>query len=72
MTPNERWLRVARVTDDPAGDLIADMRADRRLPALFPGSMRAYLKSLNACSGALEAVPIVWRRYQSFLGRNPA
>jgi hypothetical protein len=33
MTTVRAWLAAARATDDPEGDLIADMRRDSDLPA---------------------------------------
>lgn len=68
------WLASARVTDDPAGDLIADMRREQEtMPSIFKNirEMRAYLVSRRACPDAMEAVPAVWRRYSSWLMRNP-
>jgi hypothetical protein len=68
-----RWLAVRRVTDDAAGDLIADLKRDMRSnPDEFPRlltirTMRAHLLSRDACIGALEAAPTVWRRYQQWL-----
>jgi hypothetical protein len=70
------WLSRARATDDPEGDLIADMRSELRrgvdVPALFPNmaSMRHYLRDRGACPEALAAVPGVWRRYRSWVDRN--
>lgn len=70
------WLSRARITDDPEGDLIADMRAELRrgadIPGLFPNvaAMRAYLRSRGACPEALAAVPGVWRRYRKWLDRH--
>ena len=59
------WLAKARVPRNPAGELVGDMRIDRELPR-FRGlhHLLAYLERHNACSGALEAAPIAWRRYQ--------
>jgi hypothetical protein len=70
----KEWLHYARRTDDPAGDLIADMARDRDLPPLFRniGHMRSYLQQEGACREALDAVPVVWRRYNGWLTRNPA
>jgi hypothetical protein len=58
-TPLRRWLARARVTDDAAGDLIADMRRDRQLPRVFDSlaDMRHYLE-------ARAAVPALWRRWR--------
>jgi hypothetical protein len=67
------WLAKSRITDDPAGDLMADMRRDAALPPLFRNirEMRAYLVSRGGCPEALQAIPVVWRRYSSWLMRNP-
>ena len=72
------WLEAARRTDDPAGDLIADMRRDFErnpadFPRLFPSitAMRAYLRAKGACHEAMRAVPVVWRRYAKWLDRHP-
>lgn len=78
MTPNQRWLAAARITDDRAGDLIGDLRLDLRdrpdeFPRLFGNirGMRAHLARRMASPEALAAVPAVWRRYRSWLNRNP-
>jgi hypothetical protein len=73
MTATREWLAKTRTTDDPAGDLIEDMRRDPRLPPLFPNinSMRIYLQTSGACREALQAVPIVWRRYKRWLDHHP-
>jgi hypothetical protein len=62
----KRWLARARITDDPAGDLIADMRRDPDVPSRFDSieAMRSYLHRKGACRAALAAVPLVWRRYR--------
>src|SRR6266446_5954487 len=68
-----RWVAKARITDDPAGDLIADMRRDPALPGLFPNiqAMRDHLRRRGACREALAAVPVVWRRYRNWMDRHP-
>jgi hypothetical protein len=67
------WLEKSHITDDPAGDLMSDMRRDPTLPTFFRNirEMRAYLVSRGACPEALQALPVVWRRYSSWLMRNP-
>jgi hypothetical protein len=72
-TTTQAWLAAAQITDDPAGDVIADMRRDPDIPALFKNidAMRDYLRTKGACREALAALPIVWRRHQGWLGRNP-
>src|SRR6187455_147076 len=66
------FVRHARVTHNPAGDLIADMKADRELPDTFAGRERleTYLVLRGACDDAMALVPQVWRRYRSWLARN--
>jgi hypothetical protein len=75
MTTNwtKNWLASTRITDDPMGDLIADMRTDPGIPPLFKNidAMRDYLRSKGACREALAIVPRVWRRYQSWQDRHP-
>lgn len=75
-TQTHVWLTRARITDDPEGDLIEDMRSDMRLgvpiPRLFANAeeMHCYLVSRGACSEALACVPRVWRRYRQWMDRN--
>lgn len=73
MTPVQHWLAAARATDDPAGDLIGDMRGDLTIPHLFASieDMRGYLRCRGACVEALAAVPTVWRRYRRWMDRHP-
>jgi hypothetical protein len=68
-----RWLAAARSTNDPAGDLIADMRRESDVPPLFANirEMRSYLRKKGACAEAMAAVSIVWRRYRNWLDRHP-
>jgi hypothetical protein len=59
------WLARARLTRDPEGDLVGDMRTDSRLPKFRDlDQMLTYLKTRDACYGALRAAPRVWRRYK--------
>jgi hypothetical protein len=75
MTTNwtKNWLAATRVTDDPMGDLITDMRSDPDIPHLFKNidALRDYLRSKGACREALAVVPRVWRRYRDWLDRHP-
>ena len=59
------WLRRARITDDPVGEVIANMRRDPDVPPLFRhiNEVRSYLRRNCASTEALAAVPILWRRY---------
>lgn len=68
------WLKVARATENPEGDLVGDMRRDRKLPDHFESADRLsiYLLCRGACPEALEAVPGVWRRYESWRSRSYA
>jgi hypothetical protein len=67
----KRFVSSARITDDPVGDLIADMRRDPNLPRLFPNikAVREYLRQKNASPAAVAAVPIFWRRFNQFITR---
>jgi hypothetical protein len=69
------WVMRARVTDNPAGDLIGDIQRDTRRwaragidqPPLISsvGELSGYLHRQRACSGAVAAVPAVWKRFQN-------
>jgi hypothetical protein len=64
------FLTQAEVTDDPAGDLIADMRSDRDLPDVQDiRAARFYLRDRGACQGAIDALPDVWWRYVKWCAR---
>ena len=67
------WLARARITDDPAGDLIGDLLKDHNLPRQIPSleALQAYLQSRNACHEAIKAGSVVWRRYRRWQDRNP-
>lgn len=73
MSWTKAWLAVAKRSDDPEGDLIADMARDPNIPILFHNieSMRAYLHDKGACREAIAAVPRVWRRYRRWTDRHP-
>ena len=64
--------RRSRITDDPAGYVIAGMRRDPSVPPLFHhiGEMRGYLRRRYAPTEALAAVPILWRRYAYWLAQT--
>lgn len=69
------WLASARITDDPEGDLIEDLRADRRLNGRLPpirtlADLSGHLRNRSACREAIEAVPDVWDRYVRWLCRQ--
>jgi hypothetical protein len=68
------WLRLpsTRVTNDSAGRLIAELRADACLPLGLPGpgATRAHLRAKGAGPERLEAVLVVWRRYKDYCNRR--
>jgi YozE SAM-like protein len=74
MTKWQRWLSRAKVTDDPAGDFVTDMRDDRQAPKTFAslGDLRAYLRSRRACDGALGAASDAWLRFTTWKKRRAA
>jgi hypothetical protein len=70
--PFAQW--AAKRTDNPAGDLVADLRDDsysrqsrgESLPYFTSAQgVREYIESHGACDGAVQAVPKVWKRYES-------
>jgi len=68
-TPFRDWVMRAKITDDPAGDLIGDIRRDTRLwcrplDIHSAAELRAHLRFRSACDGALKAAGTVWRRYE--------
>jgi hypothetical protein len=73
MSWTKAFLAKTRVTDTPAGDLIADMRADPDIPELFKSldAMKDYFRSRGACREAMAEVPGVWRRYRAWIDRHP-
>lgn len=74
VTPLSLWLASTSITDDPAGDLIADFRCDLHRPPHFSSihEMHDYLIGHNACIGALLAVPEVWQRYKRWHDGRPS
>jgi hypothetical protein len=66
------WVRSSPITNGPAGYVIAGMRRDPNVPALFHhiGELRGYLRRKGASAEALAAVPILWRRYSQWLARH--
>ena len=64
-----QWLHKAQVTDDAAGDLIADLRSNLRdEPEEFPHfrtkhGLKRHLLNRDACDNAVQTIPTVWRRY---------
>lgn len=67
------WLhRHARVTDDPAGDLVQDMRVDRAIMGQefrSAAELCLYLRFKQACPEAIVTAPVVWRRYLAWRDR---
>jgi len=75
MTTFTDWLASAKRTNDPEGDLVADMRRDRDRPPTFQSitAMRDYVRVKSGGDRAvLAAVPGAWRRYKLWLARHSA
>lgn len=72
-TCTKEWLAASRITNTPAGDMIADMRRDPDIPPLFHSAeeMRSYLSLKGACREALATVPAAWVRYRRWVDRHP-
>jgi hypothetical protein len=69
------WIKLAKFTDDPAGDFIEDTRSVIRanrypLPAIDNiEQLRSFLYLRGACIEAIETVPTVWKRYRRWVDR---
>ena len=75
-TPVADWLAQTRVTDNPEGDLVAEMRRkwrDGEMPDTFPNiaAMRTCVLRFKHY-GAVLVVPGVWRRYCKWRDRQGA
>jgi hypothetical protein len=69
MTPFEEWLERAKITDDPEGDFVYDMRRDPHRPTTFASleSMLFYVGSKsNYDTAVLASVPGAWQRYRAW------
>jgi len=67
LTFNE-WIRIQIVTDDPQGDLVKDIRGDRRFPKIRDyEQLRWYLVLRDACDECMDVAEEAWERYQSAL-----
>ena len=65
------FIRAARVTDDPVGDFISDMRGERHVPAFKSSAeVRSFLRFRGACRGASTTVPYFWQRYKRWVARK--
>jgi len=66
------FLKQAKVTDNPTGDLIGDLKLDRTRPDDFasPARLRGHMHLRSACPEALRMVPAVWKRYQRWVARQ--
>lgn len=67
------WLKSAKVTDDPEGDLVHDMRRDPDRPPTFTSlrALRRYVGFKSHYDAAvLASVPGTWRRYQAWRKRQ--
>jgi hypothetical protein len=64
------YVRARRLTDSPAGDFVADARADSQMPdATTWDQLRTYLVTRGAISDAIKAARAVWRGYQAKVRR---
>lgn len=71
MNYSRKWLEGMVVTDNPEGDLVADMLRDPNLPPLFLSikMMRNHILDHGGCPEAVAAVPGVWQRYKKRLNK---
>jgi hypothetical protein len=67
----KEWLSKIEATRDPTGDLIGDLKADDELPDVeSKEELLAYMKKCGACTAALKAVPVVWKRFRRWGGAS--
>jgi hypothetical protein len=69
----EEWLRCAKLTNDPEGDFVYDMRRDPDRPATFTSlkAVRAYVGFKSGYDRlVLASVPGAWRRYKAWRKRR--
>jgi uncharacterized protein YozE (UPF0346 family) len=65
------WLLRAKVTDDPAGDLIGDAKRDSRFPASIEtlDALKTYL-AVRGGSAALPHASEVWERFERWKAKR--
>ena len=67
----KEWLSKTEASRDPTGDLIGDLKGDSELPDVeSEAELRNYMIGCSACTAALKAVPVVWKRYQRWGGAS--
>lgn len=76
-TLNGQWLTKTRATNNPTGDIIADMKCDydenpNNFPEVFHdiSEMRAYFHSRGACEAVVDLIPNLWVRYRQWMIQN--
>ncbi|MFT8657390.1 MAG: hypothetical protein ABF785_11915 [Acetobacter papayae] len=68
MSTFKQYLAKRLVTDDPIGDFLKDSKNGKDLPSITKlEDLECFLRSKNACSGALQAGREVWLEYQATL-----
>lgn len=68
MTRFSKWIEHAEITDDPAGDLIGDLKTANRsapLPIRGPRTLIGFLERNGACRAAIDVAPKVWERFKA-------
>jgi hypothetical protein len=64
------YVKARRVTNTPAGDFVADAKADRGMPDVKSWEqLHTYLVMKSAIPEAIAAGKAVWRGYQAKLRR---
>jgi hypothetical protein len=69
MVEFKTWLKRAKVTDDPAGDFIADARRDTGFPDTSSrAALASYVRGQSGDDPAvMAAFATAWRRYAQWL-----
>lgn len=60
----EVYLTRAKVTDDPAGDLIADLRRDQLPRILTRRELMDHILLRGGCFEAVQAARPLWKRFR--------
>jgi len=65
------WISRLKNRDTPTGDLASDILSDKNFPRnADKETILSYLRSCNACDGAISAFKSAWRSYQSYLKKH--
>ena len=65
------WVMTRRITDTPRGDLIYDIKRDKRFTTINDKeSIEGYLIRQHACREAIEEFWKLWKEYERCLRKT--